>query len=409
LITLNFGSSGTNTNDIGFLAQRGSSGNVALAWKEDQGLFAVYSTTSNSNTNGNTVVTAYSTFKAGNILADSSLSVNGTANISGNINTSANVNAGYFIGNGSQLTGLSTSIVYNGSSNVSIASSGGNITLSVAGNSNVLSISGAGANITGYANVSGNIYVGNILSSGFYYANGASFPTEKLTSSTSPPGSPNLGDQWYNRTNDVVYQWVTDGTSSFWLDISSIPSSTASFSTANLTVTSNFSVSNITVTNNLTVASNATFTNNITVGGNVLRGGTRINSTYFASSSAPTNPVLGDLWYYQANDILYVRAYDGTNVFWLDLTTQSNSFATLTAGNLSVTGNSNLTGTITVGNLASSGNLTVSGNSSISGTGTVTGNLTAGNLITTGNIYYANGAAFSSSKPAVSYFWGQIF
>jgi hypothetical protein len=49
------------------------------------------------------------------------------------------------------------SSISNGSSNVNIATSGGEVTTSVAGNANVLVITGTGANVNGYANITGNV------------------------------------------------------------------------------------------------------------------------------------------------------------------------------------------------------------------------------------------------------------
>lgn len=40
-------------------------------------------------------------------------------------------------------------------------------------------------------------------------------------SSTTPPSSPMLGDQWYNQNNDTTYQYINDGVSNYWIDISS--------------------------------------------------------------------------------------------------------------------------------------------------------------------------------------------
>ena len=41
------------------------------------------------------------------------------------------------------------------------------------------------------------------------------------TASTSAPASPSTGDQWYNTTTNILYEYITDGTTSFWLDIQS--------------------------------------------------------------------------------------------------------------------------------------------------------------------------------------------
>jgi hypothetical protein len=59
-----------------------------------------------------------------------------------------NVNATYFIGNGSQLTGLATSTISNGTSNVRVFSSG-NVTTSVSATSNVLVVTALGINVSG--------------------------------------------------------------------------------------------------------------------------------------------------------------------------------------------------------------------------------------------------------------------
>ena len=84
-----------------------------------------------------------------------------------------NVSANYFIGDGSQLTGIDTSLISNGTSNVKVASSG-NVTVSVAGNSNVVTFTGTGANITGYASVTGNVTAGNV------YANSGTIGAQTL-------------------------------------------------------------------------------------------------------------------------------------------------------------------------------------------------------------------------------------
>jgi hypothetical protein len=82
--------------------------------------------------------------------------------VGGNLWANGNITANYFIGNGSQLTGLpsGTSLV-NGNSNVVVAANG-NVTTSVCGAANVLLVTCTGANITGTANISGNANVGSL-------------------------------------------------------------------------------------------------------------------------------------------------------------------------------------------------------------------------------------------------------
>jgi len=41
------------------------------------------------------------------------------------------------------------------------------------------------------------------------------------TANTNPPAMANKGDQWYDTTTDILYEYLTDGTSNVWLDITS--------------------------------------------------------------------------------------------------------------------------------------------------------------------------------------------
>jgi hypothetical protein len=108
-----------------------------------------------------------------------SLAVSGNANVGNigatNANVTAitatgNVTASYFFGNGSQLSGIITSVssMSNGTSNVNISTANGNVTTSVGGTANVLVVTSTGANITGNANVSGNV------SASYFIGNGSS-------------------------------------------------------------------------------------------------------------------------------------------------------------------------------------------------------------------------------------------
>ena len=85
-----------------------------------------------------------------------------------NANLGNAATANYFVGNGSLLTGITVSAgnsIVNGNSNVTV-SANGNVTTSVAGNANILIVTGTGANITGTANITGNLSAGNITTGG---------------------------------------------------------------------------------------------------------------------------------------------------------------------------------------------------------------------------------------------------
>ena len=81
---------------------------------------------------------------------------------SGALNAIGNITGSYILGNGSQLTGIDATSIQNGTSNVKVVSSGGNVTTSVGGTANVLVVTGTGANIAGTLGVTGNITAGNL-------------------------------------------------------------------------------------------------------------------------------------------------------------------------------------------------------------------------------------------------------
>lgn len=75
------------------------------------------------------------------------------------VSATGNISGSYFLGNGSQLTGLTIGKLANGTSNINIPTANGNVNVSVGGNSNVAVFTASGANIAG--NVAGNYFIGN--------------------------------------------------------------------------------------------------------------------------------------------------------------------------------------------------------------------------------------------------------
>ena len=51
------------------------------------------------------------------------------------------------------------------------------------------------------------------------------------------------------------------------------------------------------------------------------------SQTYTTNSTAPSNPVVGDLWYKSTSDIFYVYVNDGSTSFWLSLNTYPSSYS----------------------------------------------------------------------------------
>ena len=106
----------------------------------------------NATTLTGTTVSVSANITGGNVLTAGILSA--TGNVTGN----------YFIGNGSQLTGITTSAgssIVNGTSNV-IVSASSNITANVTGNA-IATFASTGQYVTGVISASGNITGGNVL------------------------------------------------------------------------------------------------------------------------------------------------------------------------------------------------------------------------------------------------------
>lgn len=120
-----------------------------------------------------------------NALQGNTPSQSATANTIVQRNADGNITANFFIGNGAQLTGLSTAGVSNGNSNVNIPAANGNVNISSAGNANVLVVtgngvvvgSGSGGNISGVnvfaattITATGNVTGGNLTTVGLIVA-----------------------------------------------------------------------------------------------------------------------------------------------------------------------------------------------------------------------------------------------
>jgi hypothetical protein len=126
------------------------------------------------------------------------------------ITTTANITGGFILGNGSQLTGIDATSIQNGTSNVRVVSSGGNVAIGIGGTSNVAVFATTGQFVTGLISATGNIIGGNVISGGAR--------VYRYTASATAPAAPVAGDHWYATGTDKIYMFVNDGTTSQWVD-----------------------------------------------------------------------------------------------------------------------------------------------------------------------------------------------
>ena len=69
--------------------------------------------------------------------------------------------------------------------------------------------------------------VGNVTADKFYTVNGIYWSSNgaaygaAFTASSAAPSSPSVGSFWYKTTTDVLYEYINDGTTNYWIDIQS--------------------------------------------------------------------------------------------------------------------------------------------------------------------------------------------
>jgi hypothetical protein len=132
---------------------------TALTFTQNYMANSISSGTSNVVINSNANVTVSSAGTA-NVLT---VSNTGTF-VSGVVSATGNITGNYMLGNGAFLTGVITSVanINSGTSNVTVVSSGGNVTVGVGGTGNVAVFATTGEYVSGLLSVTGNINSGNV-------------------------------------------------------------------------------------------------------------------------------------------------------------------------------------------------------------------------------------------------------
>jgi len=171
---------GANFNTSGLIT---ATGNVTGGNLTTGGLITTTGNITGGNIRTAGTVSATGNVSGGNVLVTTDVQAGGnvsatshtgtTVSVSGNvtggnfrtigvISATGNITGNYFLGNGSQLTGIDTTTIQNGNSNVTIVSSGSNVVVNVRGVSPVAIFANTGAYIEGLTSVSGNVIAGNV-------------------------------------------------------------------------------------------------------------------------------------------------------------------------------------------------------------------------------------------------------
>ena len=208
---------GTGINVAGYLNVTGNAnvGNLGTAQVLATANITAPQLISNVST-GTAPLVVSSTTLVSNLNADLLDGYNtATANTASTVvvrDTNGNVSANFFIGNGSQLTGLpSGTSIANGNSNVSAGTANGNITVSVAGNANVVVFTGTGVDVTG------NLAASGVKTDNLYYANGTPWdltqPAGSNTQIQYNDGAGGFGASANFTFNDATQLLAVSGTS----------------------------------------------------------------------------------------------------------------------------------------------------------------------------------------------------
>ena len=97
--------------------------------------------------------------------------VSGNLLTAGVVSATGNISGNYFIGNGSQLTGIDATGIQNGNSNVRVAANS-NVTVGIGGTADVVVISNTGEYVTGVVSATGDVTGANLISAGLVSAVG---------------------------------------------------------------------------------------------------------------------------------------------------------------------------------------------------------------------------------------------
>jgi hypothetical protein len=216
------------------------------------------------------------------------------------------------------------------------------------------------------------------------------------TSDPTSPAFPNIGDQWYDTSTDILYEYIEDGVSSYWVDVQSpifssgITNSVVGnvsitgplSSIGHLTVARTITASgNIITLSNISISNSANILGNLTVGGNVAfsRDATVAANLTVTGNIASGNITTANIT--ATGNITTVGTLAGTLLTTANITVDSNVTAgNVNAGNLTITSNV-ITSNISTANLSVTSNINT-------GNLIVTSNINTGNLIARGNVSF---------------------
>jgi hypothetical protein len=317
----------------------------------------------------------------GNVKSLGLISATGGITADGNVAGAFIIGDGGFLSNITAVSNVAVTQIQNGTTLLRIDGSGGNIVMDINGTANLMMVEPVGLELTGNANVTGNVNSANIYLTGRFIAagnvTGGNITTGGLLVSTANVEGTNVnaGQQMSAVGNITGGNILTAGL----------------VTGAGISTTGNVNAGNIITSNSIinaeiSTAGNVTSANLITGGvvtatGNVTGG----NVVAVGIFSGPTANITGNVNAANVNATT-LSATGNVNVANAYLTGRFLAIGNVTGGNITSAGIISTTGNITAGNVNSTG--------AYSTVGTITG----GNLITAGLV----GAGTVSSSGTVT-------
>ena len=315
--------SGNVTSDLNLSANLAVAGNVEING----------SITSDASVVGNVI--------AGNIASLGSVSAVG--NVSGNFI----IGDGGLLSNITAISNVAVSQIANGTTIISIASSGGNARIDSGGTANIAVFTSTGANIGGYLNAVGNVSGSNVDTSGRMIAVGNITGGNLATGGQVSALGNIIGANITGVGNVTGANLTTTGTANVGTLIVTQTSSFTGNITSSINVIGVVSAGNLSATGTITGGSTLSVAGNIT-GGNVITGAgaTVLNNGLVTTGNVTASSVI------TTNGVTATGNVSGGNI--------------LTTGLISATGN--ITGgNLTIAQITSNGNLSVTGAANVIG------------------------------------------
>ena len=286
----------------------------------------------------------------GNLISLGAISASGTISAAGNVAGVFVLGDGGFLSNITAVSNVAVTQIQNGTTLLRIDGSGGNIVMDINGTANLMMFKPVGLELTGNANVTGNVNSANIYLTGRFVAagnvTGGNITTGGLLVSTANVEGTNVnaGQQMSAVGNITGGNILTAGL----------------VTGAGISTTGNVNAGNI-------ITSNSIINAEISTAGNVT--GANLNTSGVVSA-------VGNV---RGGNVVAVGIFNGPTA---NITGNVNA-ANVNATTLSATGNVNTANAYLTGRFLAIGNVT-GGNVTTAGLLVTTGNVQGGNVISTG-------------------------